>query len=169
VRRLSTNVDVLVVLSTSAAYIYSVIAIILGLIRGVRLETLFVESAVLITIIYLGKVLENVSKGKTSEAIKSLPSLQATTGILLKVNHRTGSIESEQEVSVKLIQRGDLLKVLPGSKIPVDGVVVSGESNVDESFLTGESKPVHKRIGDNVIGATINQNGQLRILYKNIA
>eukprot|EP01119_Soliformovum_irregulare_P013506 TRINITY_DN359_c2_g1_i1.p1 TRINITY_DN359_c2_g1~~TRINITY_DN359_c2_g1_i1.p1 ORF type:complete len:921 (-),score=228.14 TRINITY_DN359_c2_g1_i1:34-2796(-) len=155
------NTDTLVAVSTSAAFGYSVISAILALSSpNFTAETLFSESAILITIIFLGKVLENVSKGKAAEAIKTLPSLQATTAILVT---EEGGRSQESEISVKLIQVGDILKVRPGSKIPVDGEVVSGETSVDESFLTGESVPVKKKPGEKVIGATINQNGSIEI------
>lgn len=121
-RRKTANVDVLVVLSTTSAYFYSVIAIILSMTsQRYHDEVLFVECGVLITIILLGKVktsqvmtrqlLENVSKGKTSQAIKTLPSLQAKNGILLQMNRSESVIESEMEINVKLIQKGDVLKV----------------------------------------------------------
>jgi len=155
------NVDVLVVLSTTSAFTYSVISIILSMIQtNYEGELLFVECGILITIILLGKVLENISKGKTAEAIRKLPLLQASSGVLLT---RTPEGEVEEEISIKLIQLGDLLKVYPGAKIPVDGVVVSGESSVDESIITGESMPVEKRPGDKVIGSTINLHGFLTI------
>jgi len=158
------NVDVLVVLSTSSAFFYSVLSIILSMADPKRFTStvLFVESAILITIIFLGKVLENVSKGKAAEALEQLPKMQCTTATLVKYNKK-GEIDTEGDVPIKLVQRGDILKVLPGSKVPVDGVIISGSTSVEESLITGESVPVPKKVGDTVIGATVNQEGLIYI------
>jgi Cu+-exporting ATPase len=122
----------------------------------------FDTSAMLISFVLLGKYLETVAKGKTSEAIRKLMSLQPPTAVLL-VTDESGQVIQEREMAIELIQRGDLLKVLPGAKIPTDAVVFKGSSAVDESIITGESFPVAKKAGDNVIGGTINQNGLLLI------
>ena len=159
------NVDVLVCISTTAAFVYSVIAMILSmaLMDFVLDEILFVECGILISIIFLGKVLENVSKGKAAEALKSLPKLQAQEGRL--VLPLDGQQQQQQEktemIPSKLIQLRDILKILPGEKVPTDGEVVRGESSVDESMVTGESAPVRKVPGDRVTGGTINQMGML--------
>jgi Cu+-exporting ATPase len=169
------NVDVLVSLSTTSAFIYSVITLILSVaLENYEGDILFVECGILINIIFLGKVLENISKGKTAEAIRKLPQLQASTGVLVtnfnsnnannvNINNKIRQKLQEEEISIKLIQLGDILKVYPGSKIPVDGTVVAGESSVDESIITGESLPVTKRVNDQVVGSTINTNGTLLI------
>jgi P-type Cu+ transporter len=151
IRSGSANMDVLVALGSSVAYFYSVL-IVIGLFHAhVYLET----GAVIITLIRLGKFLEARAKGKTSEAIKKLLSLKAKTATLF-INGK------EQEVPVDEIKVGDILIVKPGEKIPVDGVVTDGFTAIDESMLTGESLPVEKKIGDQVIGSTLNKMGMIR-------
>ncbi len=147
----SANMDVLVAMGSSAAYFYS-IPVMLGWIEG---HVYFETAAVIITLIKLGKFLEARAKGRTSEAIKKLMSLQAKTARVV----RDGQ---ELEVPVDDVRVGDLVIVRPGEKIPVDGVVVEGRSAVDESMLTGESLPVEKGPGDPVIGATLNKLGLLK-------
>jgi Cu+-exporting ATPase len=122
----------------------------------------FDTSAMLISFILIGKYCETLAKGKTSEAIQKLMNLQPTTAILM-VTDEQGNLIQEREMAIDLIQRGDVLKVLPGSKIPTDGVVLFGSSSIDESIITGESMPVRKTVGDQVIGGTMNQTGLLRI------
>jgi len=107
--------------------------------------------------------MENIAKAKTADAITKLLSLQPATAVLLHVDENTGEIIEEKEVDTNLIQKGDLLKVVPGEKIPVDGQVVSGTSTTDESMLTGEALPISKNPGDQVIGGTINKEGMIRI------
>lgn len=148
----SANMDVLVALGTSAAYFYSLFEAI----RGNEMNLYFEVSAILITLIVLGKFLEARAKGRTSEAIKKLMGLRAKTAIVI----RDGQ---ELEIPVEHVLTGDEILVRPGDKIPVDGVVIDGTSAVDESMLTGESIPVDKKAGDEVIGATINKNGTLKI------
>lgn len=116
----------------------------------------------MLAIILLGRYLEVVAKNQTSHSLSRLMSLQAPTAILLDVND-DGLILSEQEIDVQLLQRGDLCKVIPGAKIPTDGLILSGESTVDEAMLTGESLPVLKKVGSPVFGGTINQTGLLQI------
>jgi len=147
----SANMDVLVALGSSAAYFYS-IPIVLGILPGhVYLET----SAVIITLVKLGKYLEAKAKGGTSEAIKKLMGLRAKTARVI----RDGQ---ELEIPADGVVVGDLVVTRPGEKIAVDGVVVEGRSAVDESMLTGESLPVEKSPGDPVIGATLNKLGLLK-------
>jgi Cu+-exporting ATPase len=146
----SANMDVLVALGTSAAYFYSVYQVAIGG-RDLYFET----SAVLITLIILGKMLEAVAKGRTSEAIKKLMGLQPKTAMVV----RDGV---ELEIPITDVITGDIVVVRPGEKIPVDGKVVEGNSSVDESMLTGESIPVEKGPGDEVIGATINKHGVVK-------
>lgn len=147
----SANMDVLVALGSSAAFLYSIPAAF-GWISG---HVYFETSAIIITLIKLGKYLEARAKGKTSESIKKLMGLRANTARVL----RDGS---EMDLNIDDVQTGDLVLVKPGEKIPVDGLVIDGHSFVDESMLTGESMPVEKTTGSQVIGATINQNGSLR-------
>jgi len=156
----SANMDVLVALGTSAAYFYSLyLTIDWYVASGMQHHgpALYYEtSAILITLVIMGKLLESRAKGRTSEAIKSLMGLQAKTALVV----RDGQ---EMTVPVEEVQMGDIVLVRPGDKIPVDGEVLEGVSSVDESMLTGESLPIEKRVGDSVIGATINKNGALRV------
>ncbi len=150
-RNLTANMDVLIVMGSSAAYFYSV-AVVLGLIPG---HVYFETAAVIITLIKLGKYLEARAKGKTSEAIKKLMGLQAKTAHIIRDGEET-------EIPIDEVAVGDFIIVRPGEKIPVDGVVLEGRSSVDESMLTGESLPVSKGPGDQVIGATLNKLGLLK-------
>ncbi len=141
------NMDVLVALGTSTAYFYSLAAVIMGW------KTLYFESAaVVITLILLGKLLEAVARGKTSEAIKKLMGLRAETARIIRDGR-------EEDVPVEEVEVGDLVLVRPGERIPVDGVIIGGNSSVDESMLTGESVPVDKGPGDEVAGASVNKQG----------
>ncbi|HZG17213.1 MAG TPA: heavy metal translocating P-type ATPase [Candidatus Bathyarchaeia archaeon] len=157
-RNKSANMDVLVALGTSAAYFYSLYLTVqsLDMSSHHQVEMYYETSAVLITLILLGKLFEALAKGRSSEAIKSLMGLQAKTALVI----RDGQ---EVNVPVEAVVVGDILIVKPGEKVPVDGEVVEGISSVDESMLTGESIPMEKRVGDHVIGATINKNGVLKV------
>ncbi len=152
----SANMDVLVVMGTSAAYFYSVYQAIVtaGTHHGPHLY--FETSAVLITLILLGKLFEAKAKGRSSEAIKKLMGLQAKTAIVI----RDGA---EKEIPLEEVVIGDTVLVKPGEKIPVDGEVVEGTTAVDESMLTGESLPVDKKAGDILYGSTINKNGFIKM------
>lgn len=153
----SANMDVLVALGTSAAYFYSLYLSLMSIGKGTHGVELYYEtSAVLITLILLGKLFEARAKGRSSEAIKKLMGLQAKTAIV----NRNGV---EIEVPIEEVVVGDILYIKPGEKIPVDGKIIEGQSAIDESMLTGESVPVDKKIGDEVIGATLNKNGFLKI------
>ncbi len=147
----SANMDVLIAMGSSTAYFYSIPAL-LGLIEG---HLYFETAAVIITLIVLGKFLEARAKGRTSEAMRKLLNLQARTARVV----RDGQ---ERDVPVDQVVVGDIVMVRPGEKIPVDGVVIDGRSSVDESMLTGESMPVGKGLGDEVIGATLNKLGSLK-------
>ncbi|MGX7243816.1 heavy metal translocating P-type ATPase [Enterococcus quebecensis] len=151
------NMDSLVALGTSAAVAYSVYGTVMIFAGDPQFTmALYYESAgVILTLITLGKYFEAVSKGKTSEAIKKLMGLAPKNARVL----RNGK---EMEIPVDSVQLEDTIIVRPGEKIPVDGVVIEGSSAIDESMLTGESMPVEKRVGDNVIGASINKNGSFR-------
>ncbi|MDN4493235.1 heavy metal translocating P-type ATPase [Ureibacillus aquaedulcis] len=152
----SANMDVLVVMGTSAAYFYSLYQAIVtaGTHHGPHLY--FETSAVLITLILLGKLFEAKAKGRSSEAIKKLMGLQAKTAIVV----RDGV---EKEVPLEEVVIGDTILVKPGEKIPVDGEVAEGTTAVDESMLTGESLPVDKKSGDVLYGSTINKNGFIKM------
>lgn len=150
----SANMSVLVALGTSAAYIYSTVVTFWG--HRLELHHVYFESsAVLLTLILLGKMLEARAKGRTSEALKKLAGLQAKTAHVIRGAH-------EVDIPVEEVVVGDLLVVRPGEKVPVDGIVSEGHSTVDESMLTGESLPVDKKEGDQVIGATINKLGAFK-------
>ncbi|XP_078428672.1 copper-exporting ATPase / responsive-to-antagonist 1 / copper-transporting ATPase (RAN1) [Wolffia australiana] len=158
----STNMDVLIALGTSASYFYSIYALLEVAITGFWLPTYFETSAMLITFVLMGKYLESVAKGKTSNAIKKLIELAPATALLLS-GKAEGEVVKEREIDALLIQPGDVLKVVPGSKVPVDGLVVWGTSYVDESMVTGESSPVLKEISSPVIGGTINLHGVIHV------
>jgi Cu+-exporting ATPase len=150
------NMNTLVVMGTSAAYLYSAVATLTPqLFAAGRADVYFDTSALIITLILLGRLLEARAKGRTNEAIKKLAGLQAKTARVV----RDGE---EVDVPVEDVEVGDVVIVRPGKKIPVDGRVVSGESAVDESMITGEPIPVTKREGDEVIGATMNTSGSFR-------
>lgn len=162
-RRGSANMDVLVALGTNAAYFYSVYIIIRAATSSSFTGTDFFEtSAMLISFILLGKYLEILAKAKTSEAIAKLMELAPDSATLLDVDS-DGNVISERDISTQLIQRTDIIKVLPGSKVPTDGVVVWGQSHVNESMITGEARPVPMKPGDRVIGGTMNQTGVLHV------
>ncbi len=147
----SANMDVLIAMGSSAAYLYS-IPVMLGWIDG---HVYFETAAVIITLIKLGKYLEARAKGRTSEAIKKLMGLRPKMAHII----RNGV---EQDTPVEEVRVGDIVIVRPGEKVPVDGVIIEGRSALDESMLTGESLPVEKGPGDVVIGATLNKYGLLK-------
>ncbi|MDX9829343.1 MAG: heavy metal translocating P-type ATPase [Anaerolineae bacterium] len=150
----SANMDVLVAMGSSAAYFYSLAVLLFPALGD---HVYFETSALIITLIKLGKMLEARAKGRTSEAIKKLMGLRPKTARVI----RPGS-EEEIEVPVEAVVLGDLVVVRPGERMPVDGVVVEGRSAVDESMLTGESLPVDKKPGDEIVGGTINKQGLLK-------
>ena len=151
----ATSMDTLIAMGSSAAYFYSVLGVVLpGFFahHGLGEPMYFDSAALIITLILVGKMLEARAKGQTSEAIKKLIGLQPKPARVM----RDGQ---EQDVPVAQVAPGDLVRVRPGERLPVDGVVVDGGSAVDESMLTGEPMPVTKRPGDEVIGATMNTTG----------
>ncbi|KAB7665128.1 heavy metal translocating P-type ATPase [Bacillus sp. B1-b2] len=161
-RNASANMDVLVALGTSAAYFYSVYLAFQSINHSTHSVGLYFEtSAILITLILLGKLFETKAKGKSSDAIKKLMGLQAKKAMVIRHG-------KELELPIEEVVVGDTLIVKPGERIPVDGVIVRGQSAMDESMLTGESIPVDKKIGDVAIGATINKNGHLQIKAQKI-
>jgi Cu+-exporting ATPase len=150
----SANMDTLVSLGSTAAYLLSVVATFFPQVVGP--VTFYDTTALIITLIFLGKYLEARAKGQTSEAIRKLIGLQARAAHVVRAGQ-------EVELPVEQVQVGDELIVRPGEKIPVDGTVLSGDSSVDESMITGESIPVEKVEGEPLIGATVNQRGLLRM------
>lgn len=146
----SANMDVLVAMGTTAAYGYSLYH------TFITTGPLYYEAAaVVITLVLLGKMLENAAKGRTSEAIKSLMDLRPSKARIMFEGE-------EMEIPLEEVKVGDIIIVRPGEKIPVDGIIVEGETTIDESMLTGESIPVEKTVGDEVIGATINKFGSFK-------
>ncbi|WP_439743425.1 heavy metal translocating P-type ATPase [Bacillus pseudomycoides] len=161
-RNKSANMDVLVVLGTSAAYFYSLYEGLKTLQNPSYSPQLYFEtSAVLITLILVGKYFESVAKGRTTEAISKLVSLQAKEALVIRDGRN-------MLIPIESVVIGDTIVVKPGEKIPVDGIVLSGISSVDEAMITGESIPMDKQVGDALIGATINKNGTLTMRAEKI-
>lgn len=155
--KLSPNMDSLIAISTLAAVIYSIFGIYKISIGETEyaMHLYFESAAVILTLITLGKYLESISKGRTSQAIKALMELTPKTATVIRN-------EKEMIVPVEEVTVGDIILVKPGEKLPVDGEVVEGNTAIDESMLTGESMPVEKIISSNVIGASINKTGFIK-------
>ncbi|RBP05333.1 Cu+-exporting ATPase [Rossellomorea aquimaris] len=147
----SANMATLVALGTSAAYFYSLVITLIGAEAGLYYEA----SAIIITLIVFGKLLEVRAKGQTSDAIKKLMGLQAKTARVIRDRE-------EIDIPIEEVVVGDVIFVRAGEKIPVDGEITEGNSTIDESMLTGESLPVSKNVGDPVIGATVNKHGSFK-------
>ena len=151
------DMNSLVMLGTSAAWGYSVVATFApGLLPAGTAHVYFEASAVIITLILVGRYLEAIARGRTSAAIRQLVSLQPDTARV----ERDGG---EREVAVEFVRVGDTVRIRPGERVPIDGVVIDGDSWIDESMVTGEPVPVHKRPGDEVVGGTINGSGGFRL------
>jgi Cu+-exporting ATPase len=154
-RNKTTDMNTLIAVGTSAAYIYSALLPLFATHGHGHMDLYFDTSAAIITLVLLGRLLEARARGRTSEAIKKLIGLQAKTARVV----RDGQ---EQNIPIEDVRVGDLVIVRPGEKIPVDGVVIEGASAIDESMITGESLPVEKRAGNEVIGSTINKTGAFK-------
>ncbi|MBI5252835.1 MAG: copper-translocating P-type ATPase [Euryarchaeota archaeon] len=157
-RHKTADMNTLIAIGTSAAYFYSVAVTLFPpyfAAKGIEAAAYYDTAAIIITLIILGRLLEAKAKGETSEAIKKLMGLRAKTARVV----RNGG---EVDIPVEDVQVGDLVIVRPGEKIPVDGIVREGYSAVDESMLTGESMPMEKRKGDEVIGGTLNKTGTFK-------
>ena len=158
VRYGAANMDTLIGIGTLSAYLYSVVITLFPGVRqalGVDGFTYFDVTIVVIGFVTLGKYLEARSKMKTGVAIEKLAGLQAKTALVIRDGLET-------EISINEVKIGDIIIVKPGAKIPVDGIIVEGQSSIDESMITGEPVPVDKKAGDAVIGATINKQGNIR-------
>ena len=150
IRRLTSNMDVLISLGTSAAFVFGIAAFF------VEVPVFFEIAAFIMAFQLLGRYLETRARGKTSEALRELLKLGAKTARILVDG-------KEREIPIEELKVGDIIVVRPGEKIPTDSKIIEGHSAVDESMATGESLPVEKKVGDRVIGATINQEGLLKI------
>jgi Cu+-exporting ATPase len=154
----SLNMFTLIAVGVGAAYFYSAVAVIAPGIfppsfrRHGQVDLYFEAAAVITTLILLGQLIEAKARSRTGHAIKALLGLAAKTAHRIRDGH-------EQEIAVDEIQKGDVLRVRPGEKVPIDGVIVDGRSNIDESMITGEPMPMSRRAGEKVIGATVNQTG----------
>lgn len=150
------NMDVLIVIGTTVTYLYSLYVSLFGASNASGMKNVFYESSmVVITLVLFGKYLEEITKGRTSREIKSLVKLQAKTARIEKDG-------LEVDISIEEVKPKDKIIVRPGEKIPVDGIIFDGNSSVDESMITGESKIVEKNIGDEVIGSTLNMYGTFK-------
>lgn len=160
---LSPNMDTLVAIGVTTSFLYSLVMTYIIPYNNHFAHQLYYESAaVIITLIMLGKYLEANSKRKTQSAIKKLMELSPDTAIVIKEDG------TQAEIATQKVQLGDTLLIKPGALVPLDGVVISGESGVDEAMITGESIPVEKTVGDNVIGGSVNYNGVLYVKVNKI-
>tara|TARA_R110000868_G_scaffold255859_1_gene512530 strand:- start:14 stop:2242 length:2229 start_codon:yes stop_codon:yes gene_type:complete len=148
------TMDTLITLGTGAAWIYSMIITLVPTIVPTSAQHVYFEAAlIIIALVDLGAFLELRARGKTSQAIKRLIGLQAKTA------RRVNADGTEQDVPIESLLKGDVIRVRPGEKIPVDGTIKEGQSTIDESMLTGESMPVNKKTGDTIFGSTMNKSG----------
>ena len=164
IRHLSADMNTLIAIGTGSAYLYSVVATFIPSVFtsiGRTPDVYYETSAVIITLILLGRLLEARARAQTTTAIKKLSSLQPKTATLVKDGE-------EITVQVKDIKPGDIVLVKPGERIPVDGIIIEGFASVDESVITGESMPVEKKPGDSVIGSTLNKAGSFKFRVTNV-
>src|SRR5438067_715601 len=154
----SLNMFTLIAVGVGAAYFYSAVAVIapgifpISFQRHGEVDLYFEAAAVITTLILLGQLIEAKARSRTGQAIKVL------LGLAAKTAHRVRDGQ-EEEIQVDEIQKGDVFRVRPGEKVPIDGVIIDRRSNIDESMITGEPMPVSKHAGEKVIGATVNQTG----------
>lgn len=163
IKHRAPTMDVLVTISTLSAYFFSILSMVRSIMKGsdeMRPFVFFETSSTLVTFITAGRYLENLAKGQSSTALSKLMSLTPSTAVMVEFSDQEKqTIKTEKQIPSELVQLNDYLKIVPGDKIPTDGVVFSGESSVDESMITGEVEPVDKKEGDNVIGGTVNGLG----------
>ena len=156
------NMDSLVAIGTGSAFLYSLVMTVSIPNNADAVHNLYYESAaIVVTLVMVGKYMEGRSKGKTSEAIRKLMELAPDTAIVIREGEH-------REVPVELVALGELILIKPGSRIPLDGIVVEGSTSVDESMLTGESIPVEKETGDEVIGGSVNYQGAVTVKVTHI-
>jgi P-type Cu+ transporter len=158
-KRGSATMDTLVAIGTGAAYVYSLFPTFIPqwfTAQGLAADVYYEAAAVIIALILLGRFLEHRARGQTSEAIRKLVGLQPRTARVIRKGQ-------EQDVAIAAVLLGDIVVVRPGEKVPVDGEIIEGYSTIDESLVTGESLPVDKQVGDEVIGATLNQTGSFKL------
>jgi Cu+-exporting ATPase len=157
-KRHSADMNTLIAVGTGSAYLYSIFVTIFPgffISQGLNADVYYESAAVIITLILLGQLLEHQARGKTSEAIRKLMGLQAKTARVVREG-------KEVDIPLEAVNVGDIIIVRPGEKIPVDGELIEGGSTIDESMVTGESVPVEKQPGDDIIGATINKTGSFK-------
>ncbi len=163
-KRRTSDMNTLVALGTGAAFLYSLFATFFPqffISQGLNADVYYEAAVVIITLILLGRLLENKAREKTSDAIRNLMGLQAKTARIIRQGETI-------DIPVEDVVMGDTILVRPGEKIPVDGVIIQGQSTLDESMITGESIPVKKEVGDEVIGATINKTGSFTFEAKKV-
>lgn len=159
VKHRTATMNTLVAIGTGTAYLYSLFVTLLPQVlvsQGLTTEVYYEAAAVIITLLLLGRYLESKAKGRTSDAIRQLIGLQPNTARVIRK-------DEEVEIPLQAVMVGDIVVVRPGEKVPVDGEVVEGVSSVDESMVTGEPMPVEKRVGQEVIGATLNKTGRFKL------
>lgn len=159
----SATMDVLVCLGTTAAFTFSLLSMLIALLSSGRSQasTFFDTSGMLITFVTFGRYLENKAKGSTSAALSRLMSLAPSTATIYTNTDSIEKTSDERSVPTELLQVGDVVLLKPGSKVPADGIIIAGESFVDESMITGEAQPLAKKKGDLVVAGTINGRGRL--------
>jgi len=150
----TANMDTLIAMGTGSAWLYSTMVTFFPQVFEGKQPVYFETAGAIVTLIILGRYLESVAKGKASEAIRKLLNLQAKKALVI----RNGK---EVEINIDQVKQGDELVIKPGAKVPVDGMIIQGQSYIDEALVTGESKPVKKQTGDKIIGSTINKQGLL--------
>ena len=164
-RHRSANMDTLIILGTGSAYLYSVVSLTYSIVNNVaKPPVLFLDTGpMLFSFVSFGRYLEYIAKGRTSAALSKLMKLQPNDAIVVVYDPQTGAEAKEERINTQLLQRGDVLRIVPGSQVAADGVVLEGNTYIDESLITGEAYPVSKGPGDIVMAGTINGNGSVLV------